>query len=400
MSTTATLAKASGDKLGFWLTEEHRILRDTIRDFAQKEIAPLAEEVDEHGRFPEETFKKLAKMELLGLPIPAEYGGAGADTLSYAITVEEISRACGSTGLSYAAHVSLGTSPVYLFGNEEQKRKYLPRLCKGEHEGQMHLGSWALTEPGAGSDAAGQKTTAVRDGDFYVLNGAKTFITNATHAGTVLVMAMTDKSKGNHGISAFLVERGTPGYTLGKVEKKLGTRGSPAVQLVFDNCRVPVANLVGQEGEGFVQALKTLDGGRISIASMALGIAQASLDASITYSKQREQFGKPIGSFQALQHFMADMATQIHAARLMVYQAAWLKDQGLPYSQESAMAKLYASEVASFCANKAVQIHGGYGYIREFPVERYLRDAKLCEIGEGTSEIQRLVIARNLGLRF
>lgn len=395
MSMTATPTKMASDKLGFWLNEEHRLLRDMIRDFAAKEVAPIAEEVDEHGRFPEETFQKLAKMDLLGLPIPTEYGGAGADTLSYAIVVEELSRACGSTGLSYAAHVSLGTSPIYLFGNEEQKRKYLPPLARGEY-----LGSWALTEPGAGSDAAGQRTTAVLDGDHYVLNGAKTFITNATHAGSFIIMAMTDKSKGTHGISSFIVERGTPGFSLGKVEKKLGTRGSPTVQLIFDNCRIPKENLIGEEGTGFKQAMKTLDGGRISIAAMALGIAQASLDAALEYSKQREQFGKPIGSFQSLQNYMADMATQIHAARMLVYHAAWLKDNGLPFTQEGAMAKLFASEVSAFCTNKALQIHGGYGYIKEFPVERYLRDAKLTEIGEGTSEVQRMVIARNLGLRF
>lgn len=381
----------SNNKFGFFLKEEHMMLRETIRNFAEKEVKPLAEKVDQESYFPVETFKKLGEMGFLGLPIPEEYGGAGSDTMSYAITVEELGRACGSTGLSYAAHVSLGTSPFYLFGNEEQKHKFLPKLSSGEW-----LGAWALTEPGAGSDAAGQKTTAVLDGDHYVLNGAKTFITNALYANSFIIMAMTDKARGNRGISAFALEKGTPGLKIGKTENKMGMRGSPTSQLIFEDCRVPKESILGQEGEGFIQALKTLDGGRISIASLALGIAQAAFEAALKYSTEREQFNSSISNFQSVQNHLANMATEIHAARLMIYQAAWLKDNKIPFTKESAMAKLYASEVSSRVTNLAIQIHGGYGYIKEFPVERYLRDAKLTEIGEGTSEIQRLVIARNL----
>ncbi|MEK7431863.1 MAG: acyl-CoA dehydrogenase [Cyanobacteriota bacterium] len=381
----------SNNKFGFWLKEEHLILQQTIRSFAEKEIKPLANKVDEESWFPLENFKKLGEMGFLGLNVPEEYGGVGSDTLSYAISVEEIGRACGSTGLSYAAHVSLGTTPFYLFGNEEQKKKYLPKLATGEW-----IGAWALTEPGAGSDAAGQKTTAKLDGDFYVLNGAKTFITNALYADSFIIMAMTDKSKGNRGISAFIVDKGTPGFKLGKTENKMGMRGSPTSQLIFEDCIIPKENILGKEGEGFIQALKTLDGGRISIGSLALGIAQAAFDSALKYSTEREQFNSKISSFQSIQNHLANMATEIHAARLMLYHCAWLKDNKIPYSKESAMAKLYASEVSSRVTNLAIQIYGGYGYIKEFPVERYLRDAKLTEIGEGTSEVQRLVIARNL----
>lgn len=376
-----------------YIKEEHRTLQETIRRFAVKEIEPIAAEVDENSRFPIETFKKLAQMELMGLPIPEKYGGAGADYVSYVIAIEEIARACGSTGLSYAAHVSLGTTPFYLFGTDSQKDKYLRKLAKGEW-----IGSWALTEPGAGSDAASQRTVAKKDGDYYVLNGTKTFITNASYAQTFIIMAMTDKSKGNKGISAFIVEKDTQGFSIGKIEKKMGMRGSPTAELIFEDCRIPAENILGKEEEGFKQALITLDGGRISIGSLALGIAQAALDAAITYSQQREQFNQPICKFQAISNYIADISMEIHAARLLLYQAAWLKDNGLKFTKESAQAKLYASEVARRATNLAVQIHGGYGYTKDFPVERYMRDAKLTEIGEGTSEIQRLVIARQLGL--
>lgn len=379
------------NKFGYFLNEEHLMLQETIRNFAEKEIKPLAAKVDEESYFPLENFKKLGEMGFLGIQTPEEYGGSGTDALSYVIAVEEISKACGSTGLSYAAHVSLGTSPFYLFGNEEQKKKYLPKLATGQW-----IGAWALTEPGAGSDAAGQRTVAVLDGDHYVLNGAKTFITNALYADSFIIMAMTDKEKGNRGISAFAVDKGTAGFRLGKTENKMGMKGSPTSQLIFEDCRVPKSAILGKEGEGFIQALKTLDGGRISIGALALGIAQAAFEDALKYSTQREQFNSSISSFQSIQNYLATMATEIHAARLMLYHCAWLKNNKIPYSKESAMAKLFASEVSSKVTNLAIQIHGGYGYIKEFPVERYLRDAKLTEIGEGTSEIQKLVIARNL----
>lgn len=332
-------------------------------------------------------------MDLLGLPISQEYGGAGADYRSYAIAVEEIGRACGSTGLSYAAHVSLGSNPIYMFGTEEQKKKYLPKLTKGEW-----LGCWALTEPGTGSDAAAQKTTARLDGDHWVLNGTKQFITNATHADVAIIMAMTDQSKGRKGISSFIVDKGTKGYSVSKVEKKMGMRGSPTASLTFEDCRIPKENIIGEVGEGYKQALMTLEGGRISIGALALGIAQAALDSALNYAKQREAFGQPIGKFQFIQGYLADMSTQISAARLLLYHAAWMKDHHKRVTLEGSQAKLFASEIASKVCNLCIQIHGGYGYIEDFPAERFLRDAKLCEIGEGTSEIQRLLIARQLGL--
>lgn len=375
---------------GEFLDEEHHAIRDLIRDFANREIAPKAAEVDRNARFPEETFRELGKLDLLALLVPTEYGGAGADYRSYAIAVEEIGRACGSTGLSYAAHCSLGTNPITLFGNEEQKKKYLPKLARGEF-----IGCWALTEPNAGSDAANQKTTARRDGDSFVLNGTKQFITNATHADTAVVMAVTDAAKGKKGISAFIIEKGTPGFFVSKVEKKMGMRGSPTASLTMENCRVPAANLLGNEGEGYKGALMTLEGGRISIAALALGIAQGALDAAYSYSRQREAFGQPIGDFQLIQSYLAEMSTMVRAARLFVYHSAWLKDHG-KLAYENGQAKLYASDIAMKVANMCIQIHGGYGYIEDFPAERFLRDAKLCEIGEGTSEIQRLVIAQEL----
>jgi len=378
---------------GEFLSDEHHAIREAVRDFATKEIAPRAFKTDKEAKFPIETFKKLGELEMLGLLVPTEYGGAGADYRSYAIAVEEISRACGSTGLSFAAHCSLGTKPIVMCGNEEQKQKYLPKLASGEF-----IGCWALTEPGTGSDAAAQKTTAKKVGDHWVLNGTKQFITNATDADVSIIMAMTDQSLGSKGISAFIVEKDTPGFFVSKVEKKLGMRGSPTASLTMEDCKIPLGNIIGNVGEGYKQALMTLEGGRISIAALALGIAQAALDSALQYAKQREAFGQPIGKFQLIQAYLADMATQVHAARLLVYHAAWMKDHGKRVTLEGSQAKLFASEISSRVCNLCVQIHGGYGYIEEFPAERFLRDAKLCEIGEGTSEIQRLLIARQLGL--
>lgn len=390
---SATFASQEVLPYGEFLTDEHNAIRDMVRDFATKEIAPKSAMVDREAHFPEETFKELGKLDLLGLLVPSEYGGAGSDYRSYAIAVEEIGRACGSTGLSYAAHCSLGTNPIKLFGTDAQKKKYLAKLASGEW-----LGCWALTEPGTGSDAAGQKTTAKLEGDHWVINGTKQFITNATHADVAIIMAMTDQSLGRKGISSFVIDKGTKGMYVSKVEKKMGMRGSPTASLTFEDCKVPADAILGGVGEGYKQALITLEGGRISIGALALGIAQAAFDASLTYAKQREAFGQPIGKFQFIQGYLADMATQINAARLLIYHAAWMKDHGKRVTLEGSQAKLFASEISSKCCNLAVQIHGGYGYIEDFPAERFLRDAKLCEIGEGTSEIQRLVIARQLGL--
>ncbi len=377
--------------MDFDLTEDQRMIRDMVRDFAQKEIAPIAAEIDKTEEFPWPVVRKMAGLGMLGLPVPEKYGGAGADTVSYAIAVEEVSRASGSLGITLAAHTSLGIYPIYAFGSEEQKHAYLPRLAGGEM-----LGAFGLTEPGAGSDAGATKTTAVRDGDGWVLNGQKTFITNGSIAGSVVVSAVTDRSQGTKGISSFIVPAGTPGFAAGRNEDKLGLRASVTSQLFFNDCRLPGDALLGKEGDGFKQMLITLDGGRISIGAMAVGLAQAALDASLKYSKERVQFGQPIASFQAIQWMLADMATEIECARVMVYRAAWLKDKGRKFTREAAMAKLFASEAADRACNKAIQIHGGYGYTRDYPVERYWRDARLCEIGEGTSEIQRLVIARQL----
>ncbi len=377
--------------MNFDLTPEQQMIRDMVRDFAQKEIAPVAGQLDEAEQFPIQIIRKMAQLGLLGLAIPEQYGGGGADSVSYAIAVEEMSRASGSVCITLAAHFSLGTYPLYLFGTEEQKKTYLVPLAQGKH-----IGAWALTEPGAGSDAASIRTTAVRDGDSWVINGTKTFITNGSVADTVIVAAVTDRSKGSHGISQFIVEKGTKGFQPGRNEKKLGLRSSVTSQLFFTDCRVPADHLLGNEGDGFKQALITLDGGRIGIGAMAVGLAQAALDAALKYARERVQFGQPIAQFQAIQFMLADMATEIEAARLMVYRAAALKDKGQRYTKEAAMAKLFASEVADRACNKAIQIHGGYGYIEDYPVERYWRDARLCEIGEGTSEIQRIVIARQL----
>ncbi|MGD8474332.1 MAG: acyl-CoA dehydrogenase family protein [Anaerolineae bacterium] len=377
--------------MDFELNEEQKMVRDMVRDFAQKEVAPRAALVDKTEEFPEENIRQMGELGLLGLPLPEEYGGGGGDYLSYAIAVEEIARACGSTALIFAAHVSLGCGPIYSFGTEEQKRKWLPRLCSGQG-----LGAFGLTEPEAGSDAGGTRTTAVRDGDKYVLNGSKMWITSGAIADVVTCTAKTDPAAGTHGISCFLVEKGMPGFIPGKNEPKMGLKGSVTSALSLENCRVPVQNLLGEEGAGFRQMLITLDAGRISIGAMALGLGQAAFDEAQRYAKQRVQFGRPIAKFQAIQWMIADIATELDAARLMIYRAAARKDAGLRYTKEAAMAKLYASEVAERAAYKALQIHGGYGYSREYPVERIYRDQRLCAIGEGTSEIQRLVIARQV----
>lgn len=392
MATTMTKSPYSASNL-YGLTDEQLQIQEMVRTFAQREVAPLATEIDENERFPEETFKKMADLGIMGIPVPSEYGGAGADTLTYVLAVEEIAKVCGSTGLSYAAHISLGSMPLVYFGTEEQKQKWLPFVTSGQF-----MGSWALTEPQAGSDSARQQTTATRDGDFYVLQGAKNFITNATHAKYVVVMAMTDKSKGNKGISSFIVPTDAPGFSIDKHEKKMGMRGSPTTALSFQNVRIPAENRLSDEGTGFVQAMKTLDGGRISIAALSLGIAQGAYEVALAYAKEREAFGQTIGKFQMVTEMLANASTEIHAARLMIYHAARLKDAGAPHTLAGAQAKLYASEVASRVAANAVQILGGYGYTRDYPVERMMRDAKLCEIGEGTSQIQRIVIGRQIGL--
>lgn len=373
----------------FQLTEEQNLIRETVRSFAENEVAPSAAERDENERFDRELmFNKVAELGLAGIVFPEEYGGAGSDYISYAITVEELSRVCGSTGVTLSAHLSLGANPVWLFGTEEQKQKYLVPMAEGSK-----LGAFALTEPSAGSDAGGTKTFAVRDGDEWVLNGSKIFITNGGDAETYIVFARTDKeAQKHHGISAFIVEKDTPGFTFGKKEKKMGIRSSLTCELVFENCRIPADNLLGKEGEGFKIAMKTLDGGRIGIAAQALGIAQGAYEEALNYARERKQFDQPIANFQAVQFILADMALRIEASRLLVYQSAWRASAGLAYGKESAMAKLSASETAMWVTTKAVQVHGGYGYTREFPAERMMRDAKITEIYEGTSEVQRVVI--------
>ena len=377
--------------MDFELTEEQQMIRKMVRDFAEKEIVPIAQEMDEKGEFPWETIRKMAPLGLLGLPIPEEYGGAGADSVSFAIALEEIARASGSIAITLDAHTSLASEPIYLFGSEEQKRKYLVPLARGEK-----LGAFGLTEPEAGSDAGATKTRAVLDGDEWVINGQKIFITNGSIAGVVVITAVTDPEKGTRGISSFIVEQGTPGFRPGRDEEKMGLKGSVTSELFFEDCRVPKENLLGQEGQGFKQFLITLDGGRIAIAAMALGLAQAAFEKAVAYSKERVQFGQPIIKFQAIQWMIADMATEIDAARLLVYRAAWLKDQGVRFTREAAIAKLYASEAAERACYKALQIHGGYGYTKDYDVERMYRDQRLCAIGEGTNEIQRLVIARQV----
>ena len=361
------------------------------RAFAEKEVKPLAAEVDEEERFPVETVEKMAKLGIMGIPFPVEYGGAGGDNVLYSMAVEELSRVCATTGVIVSAHTSLCASPIYEFGNEEQRKKYLPKLCSGEW-----IGAFGLTEPNAGTDASAQQTMAVAEEDHYVLNGSKIFITNAAYAHVYIVMAMTDKSQGTRGISAFIVERDFPGFSIGKKEKKMGIRGSATCELIFENCIVPKGNMLGKPGEGFKIAMKTLDGGRMGIASQALGIAQGAMDETIKYVKERKQFGRSIGQFQNTQFQLADLNAKIEAARLLVRTAAWKKDRKIPYSVDSARAKLFAAETAMEVTTKAVQFHGGYGYTREYPVERMMRDAKITEIYEGTSEVQRMVIAAAL----
>jgi alkylation response protein AidB-like acyl-CoA dehydrogenase len=374
------------------LTDEQRALRSMVRDFAQEKIAPGSAERDKTGEFPLEIVKEMAALGLTGLPFGEEYGGTGGDTVSYAIAVEEISRACASTGITYAANVSLGISPIYYFGTPGQKAQYLPNLFCGEY-----LASFGLTESEAGSDAGGTKTRARRTDHGWVLNGTKCFITNASHAGVVTVTAVTDPSRGTKGISAFLVEKGTPGFQVLTPYEKMGLHASNTTELVLEDVELPADALLGKENAGFPQFLQILDGGRISIGAMAVGIAQAAFDSALAYAKERRQFNKAISSFQAIQFKLADMATQIEYSRLLVHKAARLKDAKLPFGKEAAMAKLQASETAVKVALEAIQIHGGYGYMKDYPVERYLRDAKLTEIGEGTSEINRIVIARHLG---
>jgi len=379
--------------MNFEPTEEQSLLREMVREFAVKEVAPSAPERDEQERFDRDLmFGRLAALGLTGIIFPEVYGGAGADYISYAVAVEELSRVCASTGVTLSAHLSLGSNPIYLFGSEEQKRKFLTPLATGEK-----MGAFGLTEPSAGSDAGGTKSVAVRDGDEWIVNGTKVFITNGGEAEIYVIFARTDKeARKHHGISAFIVEKGTPGFSFGKKERKMGIRSSLTCELVFENCRVPADNLLGQEGEGFKIAMKTLDGGRIGIAAQALGIAQGALDTAVDYAKERKQFGTPICRFQGVQFQLADMATQIEAARLLVYQAAGSASSGKSYSRQSAMAKLFASETAMKVTTQAVQILGGYGYTRDFPVERMMRDAKITEIYEGTSEVQRLVIGQSL----
>ncbi|OGR18995.1 MAG: acyl-CoA dehydrogenase [Desulfobacterales bacterium GWB2_56_26] len=374
-------------------TEEQSLLRDMVREFAEKEVAPSARERDEEERFDRSLmFDRLAELGLTGIVFPEEYGGAGADYISYAIAVEELSRVCASTGVTLSAHLSLGSNPIYLFGTEDQKKEFLTPLAEGRK-----MGAFGLTEPSAGSDAGGTRTTATKDGNSWILNGSKIFITNAGEAETYVVFARTDKqAEKHHGISAFIVEKGTPGFSFGKKEQKMGIRSSPTMELIMQDCRIPGGNLLGAEGEGFKVAMKTLDGGRIGIASQALGIAQGALDAAVSYAKERKQFDTPISKFQGVQFQLADMATQIEASRLLIYNAAYRASNKLAYSQQSAMAKLMASETAMRVTTQAVQILGGYGYTRDFPVERMMRDAKITEIYEGTSEVQRIVIGSAL----
>ena len=377
--------------MNFKLTPTQSLFRQMIREFAEKEVKPLAAEIDEQERFPIETVKKMAPLGLFGIPLPVEYGGAGGDNIMYTIAVEELSRVCATTGVVLSAHTSLCLAPIFEHGTEEQKRKYLHKLASGEW-----LGAFGLTEPNAGTDASAQQTTAVLDGDEWVLNGNKIFITNAGHAHVYVIFAMTDKSLKNKGISAFIVEAGTPGFEVGKKELKMGIRGSATAELIFSDCRIPKGNLLGKVGGGFAIAMKTLDGGRIGIASQALGIAQGALDETVKYTMERKQFGKSLSQFQNTQFQMADLKTRVEASRLLVRSAAFKKDCKEPYSSDAAMAKLFAAETAMEVTTKAVQFHGGYGYTREYPVERMMRDAKITEIYEGTSEVQRMVIAASM----
>ena len=392
MTTAAQSVPAtSSSTYPFTLTEDQEALRREIRDFAAREIAPNVLRWDEASEFPMDVVKQLGQMGLLGVIFPPELGGAGLGYVDYMLAIEELSAVDGSIGIIVAAHNSLCTNHIFLAGTDAQRQKYVPKLASGEW-----LGAWGLTEPGSGSDASAARTTAVRKGDRWVLNGNKTFITNGHYADVSVVIAVTNKEEGTHGLSAFIVEKGTPGFRPGKKENKLGLRASDTSELIFEDCEIPAENLLGQEGEGFVDAMRTLDGGRISIAALSLGIGRGALDASVKYVKQRKQFGKAIAEFQGIQWKLADMATELDAARLLTLRAAVLKDAGQRVTRESSMAKLYASEVAVRICDEAVQLHGGYGFIKDYPVEKFYRDVKLCTIGEGTSEIQRMVIGREI----
>ena len=377
--------------MNFTLTKEQELVRQMVRDFAVNEVKPIAAEIDVTERFPMENVKKMGELGMMGIPFSIEFGGAGGDVLSYIIAVEELSKVCATTGVILSAHTSLCASLINENGTPVQKEKYLRDLCTGNK-----IGAFGLTEPGAGTDAAGQQTTAVLDGDNYILNGSKIFITNGGVADTFIIFAMTDKSKGTKGISAFIVEKGFQGFSIGKKEDKLGIRASSTTELIFENCVVPKENLIGREGKGFGIAMKTLDGGRIGIAAQALGIAEGALEEAIKYMKERKQFGRPISAFQGLQWMVAEMSTKIEAARFLVYKAAWLKENKQPYSVDAARAKLYAAEVAMDVTTKSVQLFGGYGYTKEYPMERMMRDAKITEIYEGTSEVQKMVISGSL----
>jgi len=377
--------------MNFELSEDQLLIRGMVKEFAASEAAPIAAEIDRDHRFPEESIPKLAKLNLLGVPYPEEFGGAGADNVSYVLVIEELARVCASTAAIVSGHTSLGTWPIFEFGTSAQKEKYVTNLASGSM-----LGAFAITEPGAGTDAAAGKATAVVDGDEYVLNGSKIFITNGGYADVYIVTAMTDLAAGTRGISAFIVEKGAPGFSVGEKEHKMGIKASSTTPLYFSDCRIPKDALLGKEGKGFNIAMAALDGGRIGIAAQALGIAQGALDASIAYAKERVQFGKPLAALQAIQWMIADMATEIDAARLLVYRAAWNKDHGLPFGAAASMAKLFASETSTRVADRAIQIHGGYGYTESYPVERAYRDAKITELYEGTSEVQRMVIAGGL----
>ena len=380
--------------MDFTLDKKHEMARSLFREFAENEVKPLAQETDETEQFPAETVKKMAKYGFMGIPVPKEYGGQGCDPLTYVMCVEELSKVCATTGVVVSAHTSLCIDPIMTYGTEEQKQKYLVPLAKGEK-----IGAFGLTEPSAGTDSSMQQTTAVLDGDEYVLNGTKVFITNAGYADIYVVIAMTDKSKGNKGISAFIVEKGTPGFSVGKKERKMGIRGSATCDLIFENCRIPKENILGKEGQGFKIAMQTLDGGRIGIASQALGIMQGAIDECVKYVMERRQFGKKIGQFQNTQFELADMATKAEAAKLLVYEAAATKDAGKPYSHLSAMCKYFAGSTASDITRRCLQLFGGYGYTRDYPVERMMRDAKITEIYEGTSEVQKMVISSWMKLK-
>ncbi|MDA2433421.1 acyl-CoA dehydrogenase AcdA [Bacillus cereus] len=375
----------------FKLSEEHEMIRKMVRDFAKNEVAPTAAERDEEERFDRELFDQMAELGLTGIPWPEEYGGIGSDYLAYVIAIEELSRVCASTGVTLSAHTSLAGWPIFKFGTEEQKQKFLRPMAEGKK-----IGAYGLTEPGSGSDAGGMKTIAKRDGDHYILNGSKIFITNGGIADIYVVFALTDPESKQRGTSAFIVESDTPGFSVGKKESKLGIRSSPTTEIMFEDCRIPVENLLGEEGQGFKVAMQTLDGGRNGIAAQAVGIAQGALDASVEYARERHQFGKPIAAQQGIGFKLADMATDVEAARLLTYQAAWLESEGLPYGKESAMSKVFAGDTAMRVTTEALQVFGGYGYTKDYPVERYMRDAKITQIYEGTQEIQRLVISRML----